>query len=162
MCNGGTSAALVANVTGGSVVTAKWKQWTHQQGPVMVWLYKCPGDIKACDGTGDHWFKIDQMGMTAPPLKGTSWGTAIVYSKLAWTSTLPKSLAPGFYLIRHELIAQHQANNPQFYAECAQLRVTGSGTGVPPASFMTHIPGYAPQSDPGVTVCLFEHRNPCT
>ena len=154
MCNGGTSAALVANVTGGSVITAKWAQWTHQQGPIMVWLYKCPAGIKSCDGSGNYWFKIDQMGMTAPPLSGTSWGTAVVYAKLAWTSTLPKNLAPGYYLIRHELIAQHQANTPQFYAECAQLKVTGSGTAVPPASYMTHIPGYAAQSDPGVTVYL--------
>jgi hypothetical protein len=152
MCNGGTSAALVANVTGGSVVTAKWQQWTHQQGPVMAWLYKCPADIKSCDGSGDHWFKIDQMGMTAPPLKGTSWGTALVYKNLAWTTTLPKDIASRYYLIRHELIAQHQANNPQFYAECAQLKITGSGTAVPAASFMTHIPGYALQSDSGVTV----------
>ena len=36
MCDGGTFAALVANVTGGSVITAKWTQWTHQQGPIMV------------------------------------------------------------------------------------------------------------------------------
>jgi hypothetical protein len=152
MCNGGTSAALTANVTGGSVITAKWGQWTHQQGPVMVWLYACPGDIKSCDGSGNHWFKIDQMGMTAPPLSGNNWGTAVVYKKLAWTSTLPKNLKAGNYLIRHELIAQHQANNPQFYAECAQLQVTGSGTAFPSASFLTHIPGYAPQSDPGVTI----------
>ena len=46
----------------------------------------------------------------------------------------------------------HQANTPQFYPECAQLTVTGSGTAVPPAEFMKPIPGYAPQSDPGIMV----------
>ena len=118
----------------------------------MVWMYKCPADIKSCDGSTKNWFKIDQMGMTAPPLAGTSWGTAIVYSKLAWTSTIPKTLASGYYLIRHELIAQHQSNTPQFYAECAQLQVTGAGTAVPGTAYMASIPGYAPQSDPGITV----------
>ncbi|PMD28181.1 lytic polysaccharide monooxygenase [Hyaloscypha hepaticicola] len=53
MCNGGTSDALVANVTGGSAITAQWAQWTHQQGPIMVWLYKCLGDIKSCDRSGN-------------------------------------------------------------------------------------------------------------
>jgi len=155
MCNGGTSAALVANVTAGAKITAKWGQWTHQQGPVMVWMYKCAGDIKSCDGSGKNWFKIDQMGMTAPPLTGTNWGTAIVYKTLAWTSTIPASLAPGYYLIRHELIAQHQANTPQFYAECAQLKVSGTGTAVPSGAFLANIPGYAPESDPGITIDIY-------
>ena len=77
-CNGGTSAALTAPITAGQNITAVWSQWTHKQGPVMVWLYKCSGAFAACDGKGKNWFKIDQMGMYAPPLSGDSWGTAIV------------------------------------------------------------------------------------
>lgn len=118
----------------------------------MVWMYKCSGDFSSCDGSGTKWFKIDQEGMTAPPLSGTSWGTAKVYKNLFWESTIPASLAPGNYLIRHELLALHQANSPQFYAECAQLVVTGSGTAQPSGAFLAKIPGYAAQSDPGVTV----------
>ncbi|KAF2196993.1 cel1 protein precursor [Delitschia confertaspora ATCC 74209] len=152
MCNGGTSADLTATVAAGGKVKAFWKQWTHQQGPVMVWMYKCKSDFKSCDGSGQNWFKIDQEGMTAPPLSGNNWGTAKVYKNLYWESTIPKSLAPGNYLIRHELLALHQANAPQFYAECAQLVVTGSGSAVPSGAFLAKIPGYASQSDPGVTV----------
>lgn len=77
-CNGGTSAALTANIAAGQNITAIWSQWTHKQGPVMVWMYKCSGAFSACDGKGKSWFKIDQMGMYAPPLSGDSWGTAIV------------------------------------------------------------------------------------
>jgi hypothetical protein len=90
--------------------------------------------------------------MTAPPLSGRNWGTAKVLKNLYWESTIPASLAPGNYLIRHELLALHQANTPQFYAECAQLQVTGSGTAQPSGSYLANIPGYAPQSDPGITV----------
>jgi hypothetical protein len=158
-CNGGTSAALNATLAAGSSITAKWAQWTHQQGPVMVWMYKCAGEFSACDGSGKNWFKIDQMGMTAPPLTGTSWGTAIVYSKLAWTSTIPAKLAPGKYLIRHELLALHQSNTPQFYAECAQLIVTGSGTATPSGDFLATIPGYASQNDPGIMVGVLMHAS---
>lgn len=154
-CNGGTSAALSASVAAGSTVTAKWSQWTHQQGPVMVWMYKCSGAFSSCDGSGTGWFKIDQMGMTAPPLTGTSWGTAQVEATLEWTSTIPARLAPGNYLIRHELLALHQANTPQWYPECAQLVVTGSGTATPSGSYLTAIPSYASASDPGVDIDIY-------
>jgi hypothetical protein len=118
----------------------------------MVWMFKCAGAFSACDGSGKGWFKIDQMGMTAPPLTGTSWGIAKVMADLKWTSTIPKTLAPGNYLIRHELLALHQANTPQFYPECAQLVVTGTGTATPGDSYKASIPSYASASDPGVNV----------
>jgi hypothetical protein len=153
-CNGGTSATLSASIAAGENITAFWTQWTHQQGPVMVWMYACGGDFSACDGKGSKWFKIDQMGMTAPPLTGTSWGTAVVEATLQWTSTIPAKLAPGNYLIRHELLALHQADTPQFYPECAQLVVTGSGTDTPTAEYLTPIPAYAAADDPGVLVSL--------
>ena len=35
---------------------------------------------------------------------------------------------------------------------CAHLTVTGSGTATPGAEFLTSIPAYAAQSDPGVMV----------
>jgi hypothetical protein len=151
-CNGGTSAPLVANISAGDEITAKWAQWTHQQGPVMVWMYACPSGFKSCDGKGAGWFKIDQQGLTAPPLTSTNWGTAVVEAKLAWTSTIPQNLAPGNYLIRHELLALHQANTPQFYPECAQIYVSGSGTAVPSGSYLTAIPAYATTTDPSVDV----------
>ncbi|CAK7237898.1 hypothetical protein SBRCBS47491_010197 [Sporothrix bragantina] len=95
------------------------------------------------------------MGLTAPPLTGTSWGTAVVCKNLKWTSTIPRSLAPGNYLIRHELLALHQANTPQFYPECAQLVVSGDGTLLPPASYMYNIPTYASMTDPGVMIDIY-------
>lgn len=58
MCNGGTKADLSAKVAAGGSVTAFWKQWTHSQGPVMVWMYKCAGDFSSCDGSGKKWFKV--------------------------------------------------------------------------------------------------------
>jgi hypothetical protein len=88
-CNGGHSADLSAPVAAGSTVTAFWSQWTHAQGPVMVWMYKCASSFASCDGSGKGWFKIDQMGLTAPPLNSNNWGTAKVMKDLKWTSTIP-------------------------------------------------------------------------
>lgn len=43
-CNGGTSAGLSASVKPGDSIQAIWQQWTHSQGPIMVWMYvKKPG-----------------------------------------------------------------------------------------------------------------------
>lgn len=151
-CNGGTTASLSASIKAGENITANYKQWTHQQGPVMVWMFKCSGEFASCDGSGKGWFKIDQMGMWGGQLDSNNWGTAIVSKNLKWSSKIPSNLTPGNYLIRHELLALHQANTPQFYAECAQLAVAGSGSTLPSADYLYSIPGYAPQSDPGITV----------
>jgi len=70
LCNGGTSAPLSAPVAAGENVTAVWKQWTHQQGPVMVWMFKCEGEFNGCTGRGKGWFKIDQMGLISGPATG--------------------------------------------------------------------------------------------
>lgn len=150
-CNGGTSAKLSAPVDAGTNITAVWKQWTHQQGPVMVWLFKCEGEFSACKGDGKGWFKIDQMGCWGA-LNSNDWGTAIVCDKLEYSSRIPGNIAPGNYLIRHELLALHQANTPQFYPECAQIVISGSGSALPPTDYMFSIPTYAPQSDPGIMV----------
>jgi hypothetical protein len=79
MCNGGTSAALSAPVAAGGKIRAIWGQWTHAQGPVMVWMYKCASDFKSCDGSGKKWFKVCPptndfvAGMTANiPSRSTS------------------------------------------------------------------------------------------
>ncbi|KFX87477.1 hypothetical protein O988_09397 [Pseudogymnoascus sp. VKM F-3808] len=154
-CNGGTSASLSAPVKAGGKVRAIWSQWTHQQGPVMVWLFKCAGAFSSCDGSGKGWFKIDQMGMTAPPLTGTSWGTAVVMKQLYWESTIPSKIADGNYLIRHELLALHQANTPQFYPECAQIVISGGGGQSPDSTYLASIPSYASASDPGVNIDIY-------
>ena len=151
-CNGGTKAQLSAPIEAGKNITAVWKQWTHEQGPVMVWLYKCKGEFAGCTGQGKGWFKIDQMGLYGKVLNSNQWGTGVVYKTKEWSSVIPKNIAPGNYLIRHELIALHQANTPQFYPECAQIVISGSGTALPPENYTFTIPTYAPQSDPGITV----------
>ncbi|KAK5656997.1 hypothetical protein OQA88_3520 [Cercophora sp. LCS_1] len=169
-CNGGTSATESASVAPGSKVSAVWQQWTHSQGPILVWLYKCAGAFSSCDGSGAGWFKIDEAGFKGDGTKifldsenPSGWEIAkLVGGNKQWTSTIPQGLAPGNYLIRHELIALHQANAPQFYPECAQIVVTGSGTLQPDASYKVAIPGYAKQTDPNIRVPINDRSQPQT
>lgn len=69
------------------------------------------------------------------------------------SATIPNNLAPGNYLLRHEIIALHLAtamNGAEFYPGCAQLKVGGSQTGVPRASDLVSLPGAYSDSNPGI------------
>jgi hypothetical protein len=60
--------------------------------------------------------KIDQEGLVSGTQNSGIWAGDAILDTLIWTTTIPASLAPGNYLMRHELIAVHQANNPQCMA----------------------------------------------
>ena len=66
--------------------------------------------------------------------------------------TIPECLAPGYYLVRHEIIALHAAweyPGAQFYPGCHQLEITGSGSTKP--SDLVAFPGAYAGSDAGIT-----------
>lgn len=96
------------------------------------------------------WFKVKQEGRT-----GTSntWGdTPLMTAGHAATYTIPNCLKPGYYLVRHEIIALHSAYEypgAQFYPGCHQLKVSGSGTTTP--SSLVAFPGAYKGSDAGIT-----------
>lgn len=69
--------------------------------------------------------------------------------------TLPANIAPGAYLIRHEIIALHLATvagGAEFYPSCSQIRVGGTGTGAPTADELVLLPGAYSDTDPGILV----------
>ncbi|KAJ3036810.1 hypothetical protein HDV00_002363 [Rhizophlyctis rosea] len=140
-CNGGTTAPSFASVNPGSTFRAYWAQWTHIPSSVAVYLYPC--DSFPCTFTGSNWFKIDQAAVLSGTVGGDDWAGNFIIKKGYWESKIPANLKAGKYIIRHELIARHQANNPQFYAECAQIQVGGSGTVIPPSSYRVAIPSTA-------------------
>ena len=68
---------------------------------------------------------------------------------------LPHNLAPGNYMIRHEIIALHLANSKggaEFYAGCVQLKVGGIETGFPRKDGLVKLPGAYSDNDPGIFV----------
>jgi hypothetical protein len=150
--NAGTlGTGLSGTIAAGDKIRAHWTQWTHKPASVMVYMAKCPSSgCNSWDGSGKVWFKIDDMGLMSGTQNAGKWAGDIIVDTLNWTSTIPASLAAGDYLIRHELLAVHQANNPQFYPECAQFTVTGSGTTLPPSSALLSFPGAYKASDPGI------------
>ena len=70
-----------------------------------------------------------------------------------YSTNLPKNLAPGQYLVRHEIIALHlatQEGKAEFYPSCQQINVGGSGTGVPTQDELLSFPGAYSDTDPGI------------
>ncbi|KAL0577320.1 hypothetical protein V5O48_004676 [Marasmius crinis-equi] len=143
-----------ATVAAGTAVTAYWNPWPHTIGPVLVYMAKCPGSCTSADTSQLDWFKIDEAGLISGDIRSGDWAMAdLVANNNTWTSTIPASLKSGEYMIRHELIAIHIPNIPQFYPNCAQLNITGSGNAVPTQT--VKFPGGYSKSDPGLTVDIF-------
>ncbi|OLN97879.1 putative endo-beta-1,4-glucanase D 4 [Colletotrichum chlorophyti] len=123
------------------------------KGPIMVYLAKV--DNAAATGTtGLKWFKVAEAG-----LSGGIWAVDTMIANGGWHYfTLPTCVAPGDYLLRVELLALHSATSPggaQFYMECAQIRVTGSGTNT--GSNFVSFPGAYSSSHPGITLSIYDN-----
>jgi hypothetical protein len=70
--------------------------------------------------------------------------------------TIPASTPPGDYLFRIEHIGLHSAsgkNGAQFYISCAQITVTGSGSGTPGP--LVAFPGAYKSTDPGLMINIY-------
>lgn len=121
-------------------------QAAYHNGPLLVYISKAPSTASSYDGSGP-WAKIYEI---APTISGSNinWNTA----KDTFTFSLPSALAAGEYLVRIEQIALH-AMPAQFYVSCAQIKVTGGGSAVPPSGF-TLPSGYS-SSDPGININIY-------
>ncbi len=78
-----------------------------------------------------------------------------------YTFTIPSCLAPGFYLVRHEIIALHSAwaqGEAQFYPSCHQLRVSGPGSLVPAGPELVSFPGAYRAEEAGILVNVWNGR----
>ena len=77
----------------------------------------------------------------------------------AHSFTLPSNLASGGYLLRHEIIALHLADQPggaEFYPACTQINVGGSQSGAPSPNELVRFPGAYSDNDPGILVNAFD------
>ncbi|KAI0697469.1 glycosyl hydrolase family 61-domain-containing protein [Cytidiella melzeri] len=150
-----TKAEMVVPANPGSVVSIQWvggagQNWPHEVGPLMTYLASCGNTpCDQYDPTNAQWFKIDQLGKEAD---GSTWYMAeIMSNRDAYDVTLPQNIAPGGYLMRHELIALHLGTSlggAEFYPMCLQLQVGGSGNGSPQP--LVSFPGAYNDNDPGI------------
>ncbi|KAJ1328242.1 lytic cellulose monooxygenase (C1-hydroxylating) [Microdochium nivale] len=97
--------------------------------------------IPGGDGTGTGTGKETSSSSPPPPAAPTNlaemqWASdQLIANNNSWVIAIPERLRPGFYVLRHEIIALHNASQPvgaQAYPQCLNLLVTraaGSGAG---------------------------------
>lgn len=148
-CNKGARAGSTTpyTVAAGDKIGFKlaYNEFIEHPGPGFVYMSKAPGSVSSYDGSGD-WFKAYESGLCGSnPGQDGSWCT---WQKDRIEFTIPKTLPPGEYLVRVEHIGLHEGHvgKAQFYMECAELKITGSGTGSPTP--LAKIPGIYSANDP--------------
>ncbi|KAG5651058.1 hypothetical protein H0H81_010040 [Sphagnurus paluster] len=141
-----TAATTTVSVAAGSKIGFVLDNSLYHLGPAAIYLGKAPSTAAAWDGSGANWFKIAEWGATFNPFTFTT------YNLNTLTTTIPASTPAGEYLVRIEQIGLHVAGAPQWYISCAQIKITGGGSGNPAK---VSIPGYVSANDPGLTVNIY-------
>lgn len=127
-----TSGALHVNTTAGDTLKMQWNEWpTSHKGPVLSYLAACNGSCENAKKETLEWVKIDQLGWLNSSgwasLGGTWASDVLIANDFSWTVKVPEELAEGSYVLRHEIIALHVANETdgaQAYPQCVNLRVS--------------------------------------
>ena len=158
-------ASLSAKVEAGGTVELQWTEWPESHhGPVIDYLANCHGDCAKVDKTSLKFNKIDEAGLysnnTKPYSVGRYASDKLIADGNKWTVTIPSYVAPGNYVLRHEIIALHSAYDPngaQNYPQCINLEVTGKGTdelssGTPGVSLYT-------ADEPGILGSIYQDIN---
>jgi hypothetical protein len=129
-------------------------------------------------GYGAGWFKIWDYGYDSATSQCTFTSSNLSVSRLMKEMTgctekliqnsgllsvdIPDDISSGYYLVRPELLALHQADkspsNPQFYIGCAQIFLQSSGTTIPKDT--VSIPGYVSAGDASVDFNIYTPQWP--
>lgn len=164
--NGETGVSRVAGVKAGDTLVFEWRDWPDasqpgsidpgHKGPCAVYMKKVDNSAASNNAAGDGWFKIMEDGYDSTAGK---WCTEkLIPNDGHLAATTPNDLAAGYYLVRPELLALHQADktpaDPQFYVGCAQIFLSSSGSAVPPNT--VSIPGYVNMSTPAMTFNIYD------
>lgn len=100
-------------VSAGETVELQWTTWPESHhGPVLDYLAKCSGDCTGVDKTSLSFFKISEGGLIDGSSSPGKWASDdLIANNNTWAVTIPTSIAAGNYVLRHEIIALHSANN---------------------------------------------------
>ncbi|KAF2471047.1 glycoside hydrolase family 61 protein [Lindgomyces ingoldianus] len=160
-CNApGNPANAYIPINAGENITAVYYSWVHTVGPMIAWMADCHGNCRTLDTAKADWFKIGEKGLLNGDILEGMWfqhqfgvwdgGPSL------WSEKIPKSLRPGKYLVRNEIISLHSANKPQWYPECVNVEVKGNGTRFPGKKYMAKIPGVWSMDQPEINIDVYD------
>ncbi|KAH7399077.1 glycosyl hydrolase family 61-domain-containing protein [Phaeosphaeria sp. MPI-PUGE-AT-0046c] len=120
------AAVQTVDAKAGDSVKVQWDNSGHP-GPITHFL-KAVDNAATDTGIGGGWFKIDELDVV-----GGKWASEVMQANnMTHEFKLPEGLKSGEYLLRSEMLALHSSQNlkgGQFYIGCAQLKISGSGSG---------------------------------
>ncbi|KAK1997493.1 endoglucanase B [Colletotrichum falcatum] len=167
--DGQIAAAYTCAAPGSAQLTFEFRQWPDKRqegsidpshkGPCAVYVKKVD-DIATSAAAGPGWFKIWDEGYDESTQK---WCVdKLIDNKGLLTVELPSGLPVGYYLVRTEVLALHQAvslKDPQYYVGCAQIYIQNGPTGALeiPSEYSVSIPGYIDGSEPGNNFNLYDN-----
>ncbi|KAF2118057.1 glycoside hydrolase [Lophiotrema nucula] len=130
-----TPGALHVNATAGESLKLQWNEWpVSHKGPVLTYLAACNSSCATADKNTLDWVKIDQLGWlnsSGIEILGGTWASDVLIAQdFSWFVKIPEGLEDGAYVLRHEIIALHVANDAdgaQAYPQCVNIRVSGGG-----------------------------------
>lgn len=143
-------------VQAGDSISIQWDTWPESHhGPVIDYLASCNGPCETVDKNSLKFFKIDGFGLVSGSDPGYWADDVLMANGLSWLVKIPEDIAPGNYVLRHEIIALHganQANGAQAYPQCFNLEISGTGTSQPSGVYGTDL--YR-ATDPGILFNLY-------
>ena len=164
-----------APLEAGDLLTFFWYGWPESHhGPIITYMAHCGEDANSCmeaDKTELEFFGIDSSGLIDPNATLSEnysafgiWATdVLIHTNHTYTLQIPPSLAPGNYIIRHEIIALHYALTPdlgtQHYPQCFNVIVSGSGTDIPEGVLGTELYG-RPDDEAGLKYDILQDPLP--
>lgn len=141
---GGSNANVSVPVDAGTDVRLRWWQenvaWpASHHGPIINYLAPCNGACETVDMESLRFVKISERGWVrrTPEPEGYWAADELIADDGSWNVRIPAVLAAGDYVLRHEIIALHIAFEgtgaysrlgAEFYPQCINLRVQGTGT----------------------------------
>lgn len=146
---------VTAPIKAGQTVDIHWAgdkgpsgtEWPHPEGPAIAYLASCNGPCSSFNPSNAKWFKIQEDGLdtSKQPIQSwidhKPWGQGLwIQNKImlegSWAHvTIPKDIADGEYLLKHDLISLHGAHSAaegaQYYPSCIQIKITDGGSAKP-------------------------------
>ena len=160
----GSPASDFIEVNAGDSINLKWSRWPDSHiGPIITYIANAGGDFSKVDKVNLPFVKIEELGLihnsTDKKNKPEGYYAAnkLIDAGSQWTITIPDYVAPGNYIVRHEIIALMGAVNlgkAQHYPQCINVKVTGNGKD--PIASGTRAKDLYKATDPGIQNMIYK------
>ncbi|KAI1386510.1 glycoside hydrolase family 61 protein [Hypoxylon trugodes] len=169
--NGSQPVAFTCPASTGGKLTFEWRAWADLEQPGSIDIsHKGPcavygkqvKDMTKDSAAGAGWIKLWDEGYDDSSGK---WCTEkLIDNNGLMSIDIPDFLTTGYWLMRPELLALHDADkgDPQFYVGCAQVFLDNGNTAPlnVPDEYSVSIPGYVKAGEPSVSFNIYQPKFP--